>query len=197
MFNETRFYIYKNATDFEAPNGRIYSGVRWILRDADGERIGTYKTRKYAVETLRGNFGQDVEIVFGMPEDDDRDPAPAAADPAPASAEAAAPLTNIKNLPEGEFFSRVNGSDSTAFIVERRTAKTAVVREVLVERDPDFTADFEVGGFAAHCKNQHKQTWLFRGLDTFQYLIRETKNGWTCRGMRFVPGARNFYDFNF
>lgn len=64
MINEDFFRVYRNATDFEGRDGRIYSGKRWIVRDADDNRISTFKTRKEAVENVRGNFGQDVTIYF-------------------------------------------------------------------------------------------------------------------------------------
>lgn len=107
--------------------------------------------------------------------------------------------TNIKNLPEGEYFTEVGYSQSYPWVVISRTAKSVKLAKVIVKADPEFKPNIIPGGFAGHCDNQHEQTWLFDRIHTdFTKTIRMTKKGWAHKGVRFWEGvAREFYDWNF
>lgn len=109
--------------------------------------------------------------------------------------------TNIKNLPEGKYFTECMYSDSHAWVEINRTDKTVTVVAVEVKPDPEWDAkkEFYPGGFCGHMANQNEQTWLFAG---FNYGIvrklRMTKKGWSCKGTRFMEDvAREFHDYNF
>lgn len=107
--------------------------------------------------------------------------------------------TNIKNLPEGNYFTEWGYSQSYPYLEIERTAKTVTIVPVRVEKDPEFTPHILPGGFAGHCTNQHEQTWLFKGIDPrYPRTIRLTKKGWSLKGVRYSEGvAREFYDYNF
>ena len=64
MINETYFRVYQSRTDYEDANGNLRNGKRWIVKDADDDRLTTKDTRKAAVEHIKGNFGKDADIRF-------------------------------------------------------------------------------------------------------------------------------------
>ena len=107
--------------------------------------------------------------------------------------------TNIKGLPEGEYFTAAVGSDSFPYQVLKRTAHTVTVVEVDVKPDPDWKPEITPGGFAGHCTNQAGQTWLFdRVRKPTMTLRRRKRGGWTHQGTRFYPDrAVYFRDYNF
>lgn len=108
--------------------------------------------------------------------------------------------TNIKGLPEGRnYFTEVRHSDKEPWVEISRTAKTVTLAKVNVSTDPSWEPKFEAGGFVANCSNQHEQTWLFDSIDeTYTITIRQTKQGWSHRGTKYLEGqARRFYDYNF
>ena len=106
--------------------------------------------------------------------------------------------TNIKNLPDGEYFSGGGYSDSHAYKVIKSTPWTKTLVKVEVEKDPEFKPEFHAGGFSAHCSNQRSQTWLFNKFSTNDIVIRLTKKGWTFGGMDYIGNsAVEFYDYNF
>lgn len=109
--------------------------------------------------------------------------------------------TNIKNLPEGVYFTEVGYSQLYPWVEIKRTEKTVTLARVVVEADPEWLAkkEFFPGGFCGHCPNQHQQTWLF-GFVNQEHIkvIRKTKRGWSYKGVVFVEDcAKEFYDYNF
>jgi hypothetical protein len=117
--------------------------------------------------------------------------------------------TNIKNLPEGHYFTEVGYSQSYPWVEVKRTAQTVTLAKVLVGPDPEWKPNILPGGFAGHCTNQNDQTWVFAGIDKANTVtIRKVKRHggkdrdgnqrWAHKGVRFVEGcAREFYDYNF
>ncbi len=107
--------------------------------------------------------------------------------------------TNIKGLPEGKYFTEIGYSQQYPWVEIKRTAHTVTLARVIVQADPDWKPEIVPGGFAGHCTNQDRQTWLYKGVKpTSVRVIRKTKHGWSCRGTRFVEGrAVEFYDWNF
>jgi hypothetical protein len=109
--------------------------------------------------------------------------------------------TNIKNLPEGTYFTEIGYSQQYPWVEIKRTATTVTLAKVEVEADPEWAAKrvFHAGGFAGHCANQHEQTYLFGRINRdVTCTIRQTKKGWSLRGVKFIEGrAREFYDYNF
>lgn len=107
--------------------------------------------------------------------------------------------TNIKGLPEGNYFTEIMYSDQHAWREVARTPKTVTVQRVAVDKDPAWIAikEFHPGGFCGHTSNQHAQTWVFKEFRETRTL-RLTKRGWAHKGTRFVEGrATEFYDYNF
>ena len=107
--------------------------------------------------------------------------------------------TNIKNLPEGNYFTEWGYSQSYPWVEVKRTAKTVTLAKVEVGPDPEWKPEIIPGGFAGHCTNQHEQTWLFKKIeDRITKTIRLTKKGWSRKGTGFSEGvAREFFDYNF
>jgi hypothetical protein len=107
--------------------------------------------------------------------------------------------TNIKGLPEGNYFTQCGYSQSYPWVEISRTAKTVKLAKVNVEQDPEWKPEFTVGGYGGHCNNQQHQTWLYKGVeDQFTMTVRATKLGWSHNGTKFVEGrAQEFYDYNF
>lgn len=109
--------------------------------------------------------------------------------------------TNIKNLPEGVYFTEIGYSQQYPWALVKSTAKTVTLARVLVEADSEWLAkkEFMAGGFCGHCPNQHEQTWLFGFVNENDLItVRKTKRGWMHKGRRFVEGrAVEFYDYNF
>lgn len=107
--------------------------------------------------------------------------------------------TNIKGLPEGKYFTEIGYSDKRPWVEIGRTATSVKLARVIVERDPDWSANIIPGGFIGYCTNQDEQTWLFKGIRmTPVVTIRKTKRGWSNKGVKFVEDmALEFYDYNF
>lgn len=110
--------------------------------------------------------------------------------------------TNIKNLPEGTYWTSYGYSDSKVWREAKRTSKTVTLEPVRVKPDPEWKNKMQadIGGFFAHVSNQEEQTWLFDLIrDDFQIVIRETKRGWRSKnGDEFLTDrAHYFHDYNF
>jgi len=65
MKNEV--YIYRTRTDFEGKDGRMYSGLRWVIRNANGDLLTTKKGKAEAEENARNNLGSDVKVNWEVP----------------------------------------------------------------------------------------------------------------------------------
>lgn len=109
--------------------------------------------------------------------------------------------TNIKNLPDGEYFTEIGYSQQYPWVVVKRTGKTVTLARVIVTDDPEWISkrEFYPGGFFGHTANQHAQTWIFARIDySNQVIVRKTQKGWTRKSVRFVENrAVEFYDYNF
>lgn len=93
-------------------------------------------------------------------------------------------------------------SDVTPFEVIRIISeKTIEIREMKAERDDSVKLEFHVGGFSAHCSNQHQQKWVITSDETAPVKrIRLGKRGWKdAHGGRYslADAPRKFYDYNF
>jgi len=108
-------------------------------------------------------------------------------------------FTNIKNLPEGKYFTETGYSQSYPWVEIKRTAKTVTLAKVNIAPDPEWKPEMIPGGFSAHCTNQSDQTWLYDGYDMSNTrTIRMTKKGWAHKGTRYIEDrAVEFYDYNF
>lgn len=86
-------------------------------------------------------------------------------------------------------------------IVKVISPTTLEIRAMDHERDPNWVPEFIPGGFAAHCTNQHAQTWFYKSnLNARPIRIRLNKKGqWVHKGRRFnlADAPKYFYDYNF
>ena len=93
-------------------------------------------------------------------------------------------------------------SDITPYEVVRVVSdKTIEIREMKTERDDSVKLEFHVGGFSAHCSNQHDQEWFISSDETAPVIrIRLGKKGWKdAHGRRFglADEPVKFFDYNF
>ena len=91
-------------------------------------------------------------------------------------------------------------SDRYAFSIIKRTEKTIVVQRDIAELVPSFKPEFIPGGFAGHCINQHEQDYTYRANPsgvTYPLRWSEKKLCYVYKGLEFIPGRREFNDYNF
>ncbi len=100
-----------------------------------------------------------------------------------------------------QFFSAFCHSDVIPCEVVRVvSAKTVDVRSMRSEM-AEWTPDFEVGGFAAHCNNQHEQKWTITSDPAGEVVrLRLNKFGKWCdadgRTYKAVSEPQRFHDYN-
>lgn len=93
-------------------------------------------------------------------------------------------------------------SDVEPFEVVRVISeKTIEVRAMDAEKDDSVKLEFHVGGFSAHCSNQHQQKWFITSNPNNPVIrIRLGKKGWKdAHGRRYGLSDQpvKFYDYNF
>jgi hypothetical protein len=94
-------------------------------------------------------------------------------------------------------------SDVTPFeILEKRTARKIIVREMDAVLDPNFKADVSVGGFVGHVNNNHEQSYVYHSnINNSEIAVRLDKKGiWKDKyGRKYNLNTtpRKFYDYNF
>lgn len=99
-------------------------------------------------------------------------------------------------------------SEVYPFEIVRIISETTVeIRRMRTEKDPEWKPEISVGGFAGHCSNQHKQTWLYFSDESAPVIrMRKVKpsyrNGF--RNWKSAYGYHKldtkpvyFYDYNF
>lgn len=93
-------------------------------------------------------------------------------------------------------------SDVEPFEVVRVISdKTIEVRAMDAKKDDSVKLEFHVGGFSAHCSNQHQQKWFITSNPNNPVIrIRLGKKGWKdAHGRRYGLADKpcKFYDYNF
>ena len=94
-------------------------------------------------------------------------------------------------------------SDSHAFTVIARTAKTLTIQQDKATLDPNFKPEWIPGGFAAHCTNQDEQEWTYERNPNGRILKCRwsEKNGRWQTGsdgsILIARGRHEFHDYNF
>lgn len=109
-----------------------------------------------------------------------------------------ATLTNIKGLPEGNYYTKVGYSQTYAYkeVGRSPSGQTIYVKPIQVAADPDWTPRFLPGGYCAHCENQHAQTWLYEQV-LEEMPVEAIRLGSKKARADWREGARHFYDYNF
>ncbi len=113
-------------------------------------------------------------------------------------------MANVKNAPEGIYFTEHGYSQCYPWIVKKvsPSGKTITLARVETKNDPEWKPNFIPGGFCAHCDNQHQQTWLFDSICPMRTrTIRLNKKGqWVHKDVIFTEAPKGpyyFYDYNF
>ena len=79
-------------------------------------------------------------------------------------------------------------------IVGIKSKTVVLVKRVIATRDESVKLEFHVGGFSAHCSNQHAQKWHF--TETDEVIPIRISKGYLRRN-RIDDKPRCFYDYNF
>lgn len=91
-------------------------------------------------------------------------------------------------------------SDSEAYTIIKRTAKTITLQRDIATLDPNFKPKFIEGGFCGHCVNQNEQKYTYE-RDPNGHIITarwSDKRGAFIYLDKVVTAGRNeFYDYNF
>lgn len=88
-------------------------------------------------------------------------------------------------------------------IIEVNTEKMITIREMNAEFDKEASnLQFHIGGFSAHCSNQHNQKWdCTPNEDATPFKVRKHKDGvWRDKhGQKYRLSTRpiKFHDYNF
>jgi len=94
-------------------------------------------------------------------------------------------------------------SDSHAYTIIKRTAKSITCQRDIAIRNPDFKPEFVAGGFAGHCTNQDEQTYTYNrdlngSIDTFRWSEKHgCFQGGSDGSIKIINGRYEFYDYNF
>lgn len=98
-----------------------------------------------------------------------------------------------------KYCSRFGYSDVHPFEVVRVISENCVEVRALdtVQINPE-ALEFHIGGFAAHCSNQHAQRWEYiSNPENKVFKIRKSAKGWERGRIRMYDEPYKFYDFNF
>jgi hypothetical protein len=101
----------------------------------------------------------------------------------------------------GDYLNQYGYSDAHPYQIIRMTAsgKTAYVRAVSAERDPNWKPEMIPGGFSAHCTNNHSQKWVYGEVYGPVIAVRRNRKGWKSNhGIHYASEKpQRFYDYNF
>ena len=109
----------------------------------------------------------------------------------------------------GKYMNISCGTDCSPYeIVEQINEKTIKLRAMDTEFDKEnCELDFQIGGFSAHCSNQHSQKWIITSNPkNHVFVMTKRKNGfWYRKGCPMTRWEHNkpadkpykFYDYNF
>jgi hypothetical protein len=108
----------------------------------------------------------------------------------------------IAQLSQFKFANMILWSDVLPFEIVRIVSDKCIeVREMKATRDESVNLEFSVGGFAAHCSNQHEQKWIYTSNpeNRVQRIRKNKKGGWGIGKTRFSLSDKpfKFHDYNF
>lgn len=101
----------------------------------------------------------------------------------------------------GDFLNHTGYSDVTPYQVVRvtKSGKTAYVRAVSYELDPEFKANALPGGFTGVTVNSRAQSYAYGDLEGGELAVRFGKRGWKSSygPHSHSEDAYRYYDYNF
>lgn len=109
---------------------------------------------------------------------------------------------NMMNVKVGDGITLDLYSDSYAYTIIARTAKTITIQRDKATLKKDFKPEIIVGGFAGYCVNQNEQEYDYERNPKGQTMVirwSEKNQRWSApKGYRCVSlGRHEFYDYNF
>ena len=112
-------------------------------------------------------------------------------------------MSNEITVNEATHANKIGYSDVYPFeIMEKRTDRKLMVREMEAELDPEWKCETVIGGFAGHCTNNRSQKYTYYSNEEYTIkAIRLDKYGnWKDKfGNCFLLNTHpyKFYDYNF
>lgn len=91
-------------------------------------------------------------------------------------------------------------TDSKAYTIIKRSAKSLTLRRCKAVLDPEFKPEWIPGGFGAHCTNNDEQRYFYEedpDGEVIKAFWSEAKKGFYCHGLHVIAGRHEFYDYNF
>lgn len=92
-------------------------------------------------------------------------------------------------------------TDSHAYTVISRTAKTLRIQRDKATLSPDYKPEFVPGGFAAHCTNNEEQRYDYERDPKGEIKTAYWSEVYCCfrvgGSLIVTPGRHEFYDYNF
>ena len=100
-----------------------------------------------------------------------------------------------------QYANLIGYSDVKPFEIIAQTKTTITIRDMDAVIDPDWKPVFHVGGFAAHCSNQHEQKWIITSKPdgfTMKAHLRNDGKYHSAYGKHMISDEPEcFYDYNF
>ena len=96
-------------------------------------------------------------------------------------------MTTTENF---KYVNKMMYSDVVPFeVVERKSERKIIIREMKCERAPSFKPEFVAGGCSAHCTNQAQQKWIIKSDEEARLVtITKRKDGdWYEVGDKYTP----------
>lgn len=92
-------------------------------------------------------------------------------------------------------------TDSHAYTIIKRTAKTLTLQRAKATLDPNWKPEFIPGGFCAHCTNDSEQKWIIepnpKGEKTTAYWSDVRHGFYVDHDLHVTAGYYEHYDYNF
>ena len=91
-------------------------------------------------------------------------------------------------------------TDSKAYTIIKRTAKTLTLQRDKATLNPDFKPDFIPGGFMGTVINQDEQSYTYepdKNGAVIKAYWSDRKKGFYSDGLYVSAGRHEFYDYNF
>ena len=101
-----------------------------------------------------------------------------------------------------KFMNRSIGTDCIPYEVVRVVSDKCVEIRAMKTKQTKFPKEFHVGGFSAHCSDNHSQEYEYFSDETaevFKVRYSEKRDSWGGKYVRFWMSDKPvyFYDYNF
>jgi hypothetical protein len=106
-----------------------------------------------------------------------------------------------RDIMVGDYLNHAGYSDWHPYKVVRLSpsGKTAYVKKVEAELDPNWKPEVHIGGFSGHTANNNSQAYIYGEVTGNEIAVRINKKGWKSAHGRHYPSTKpvKFYDYNY